>query len=213
MALSSLSFAALPETATIKRFAGERITGLSAEGVFNIVIRQGYFTGLSVEVPDDKKDLLTAKLCDDGIVRIEYKPEGNNLRNRLSAKVILTCTTIEELHVRGVCSVLLEDIIDIHNLDIDMQGVSKIENNGRLIVGTNLNLKAEGICRVWLGGIIADRVDLNVTGISKAELEGFVSTVKTDVSGISRARLSRLKADDATTSTSGMGRVFAASSR
>ena len=118
------------EQVKISRFQGERVTGLDISGAFDITIRQGEDTGVTLSIPSHYEDNLvfenwggTVKVGFKGRIKKHAKNEKfNNLRNKCrkysGCKGFIPCVYYFFNHqiLLSYCNVLFQYSIRINNL-------------------------------------------------------------------------------------------------
>ncbi len=180
------------EQITVTRFQGQKITGIEAHGIFNITVKQGNSTGVSVNIPARLEKRLTLKLNPEGKLQIyiDEKTSNKNKRNKnnkpFTAEV--TVTNLNNVKLTGVCKLkTIEDFVT-NKLKVDISGVCKMSTEGNFGVKEKLEIKINGVSQ-FQGQITSSESSIEVNGASRLDLKGNTEHCKLQVSGASKALL------------------------
>lgn len=195
------------ETKTFSRFEGKPITGIDASGCWQMNIRQGNSTQVTVTFPARYEKEVVLELSADGILKLAM-----NGRIQLGAgeKFIaeVTCSALNCVDLSGATQLRGEGQFTGLNMKFDLSGAAKMIVNGDLIAkeqaefdlsgaaqlsargkAVQVNIELSGAAVLNLQGDAAN-ADLEASGASKVEMGGFtLRKAKVDASGASKVSL------------------------
>lgn len=140
----------------------------------------------------------------DGVLFIDA---DRNMRPSSGAKVIVRVESLDRIAVSGASEVTVTGAIAAEDMELRASGASRIEI-ATLDAGT-LAATVSGASNVTVDAGEVREADLDVSGASHVDLEADVATALVDVSGASRARVTR--ADEVTGEASGASKVIVSS--
>ena len=180
------------EQITLSRFQGQKITGIEAHGIFNIIAKQGTSTGVTVNIPARLEKQLVLRLNPDGKLQIYIegkttnKDRKNNDDDHFMAEVIVS--SLNNIELTGVCKIETIGDFITNKLKVNLSGVSKMLINGDFLVKEKLEIELSGASNLTLKGNTA-RCKIEVSGTSKAALNDFpINELKAEVSGAAKAQ-------------------------
>lgn len=140
----------------------------------------------------------------DGVLFIDA---GRNMRPSSGAKVIVRVESLDRIVVSGASEVTVTGTVAAEDVELRASGASRIEI-ATLEAGM-LAATASGASNVTVDAGDVGEADLEISGASHVDLNADVATALVDVSGASRARVTR--ADEVTGEASGASKVIVSS--
>ena len=146
------------EQVKISRFQGERVTGLDISGAFDITIRQGEDTGVTLSIPSHYEDNLVFENW-GGTVKVGFKGriKKHSKNEKFTAEIV--CSSLEEVLLSGACKLKGTGDFTAQTVKFDLSGAATAVWDGNFKV-------------VKIGE--ADSGEIELSGASKANLENFV---------------------------------------
>lgn len=169
---------------TESRQAGE-FTGIDVSGAIDVVVKQDSNTSIKVEADANLQEYI--EVHDDGdVLRIKTR-EGYNLKSRRGIKVYVSAPSLNKFMASGACSIIGEnqisgsqtvkiDLTGASDIDLDLStseveadasGASTIKLRGQT---SKFSMDGAGSTDVKCFGLIADNVDIDISGAGSAEL-------------------------------------------
>ena len=162
------------EQVKISRFQGERVTGLDISGAFDITIRQGEDTGVTLSIPSHYEDNLVFENW-GGTVKVGFKGriKKHSKNEKFTAEIV--CSSLEEVLLSGACKLKGTGDWDgnfkvVKIGKIDLSGASQLQLNVEV---PEVEVEISGAAKLALTGE-ADSGEIELSGASKANLENFV---------------------------------------
>lgn len=183
-------------------------TGLRLQGPFDVKIKQGEAEAVRIEVPDEVKNRIEAKVDDDGTLQIRnkhdnwgwgvkswYSDKGYWHHHREKIKVYITAKTLEKIIISGSGTVALQDDLSGKKLRLRIRGSGEL--NGKIAVA-QLDSKISGSGKIKLSGT-AEKSHIKVRGSGAFAGRELVTTVSSvHISGSGHAQINASDQVDAT---------------
>ena len=147
------------EQVKISRVQGERVTGLDISGAFDITIRQGEDTGVTLSIPSHYEDNLVFENW-GGTVKVGFKGriKKHSKNEKFTAEIV--CSSLEEVLLSGACKLKGTGDFTAQTVKFDLSGAATAVWDG--------NFKVVKIGKIDLSG--ASQLQLNVE-VPEVEVE------------------------------------------
>ena len=111
------------EQVKISRFQGERVTGLDISGAFDITIRQGEDTGVTLSIPSHYEDNLVFENW-GGTVKVGFKGriKKHSKNEKFTAEIV--CSSLEEVLLSGACKLKGTGDFTAQTVKFDLSGAA-----------------------------------------------------------------------------------------
>ena len=185
-------------------FEGKAIAAIKADGAFTITVRRGERTRVTVSVPERLKERFSAELLGERLTLAAGK--SANLRRNEKCLVNVTCPSLSDIDLSGVCALTLEGGHAADRLSVRASGVSSVEWADTITVRRSARLVLEGVSSVK-GLLLCDTLDIEVGGNSSLVLSGEGETADIRITGTSQADLQALVLTEAVAKATGNSRV------
>ncbi|HJA15673.1 MAG TPA: DUF2807 domain-containing protein [Candidatus Butyricimonas faecavium] len=198
------------EQITLSRFQGQKITGIEAHGIFNIIAKQGTSTGVTVNIPARLEKQLVLRLNPDGKLQIYIegkttnKDRKNNDDDHFMAEVIVS--SLNNIELTGVCKIETIGDFITNKLKVNLSGVSKMLINGDFLVKEKLEIELSGASKLK-GQITSPESSVDISGASNLTLKGNTARCKIEVSGTSKAALNDFPINELKAEVSGAAKA------
>lgn len=143
----------------ISRFQGERVTGLDISGAFDITIRQGEDTGVTLSIPSHYEDNLVFENW-GGTVKVGFKGRIKKHAKNEKFTAEIVCSSLEEVLLSGACKLKGTGDFTAQTVKFDLSGAATAVWDG--------NFKVVKIGKIDLSG--ASQLQLNVE-VPEVEVE------------------------------------------
>ena len=153
---------------------------IEVSGVFNVeIVAQKSF---AVEIEADEKLLPLIKTeVNAGVLTISKKRFSVRSFKNFKAKIRISAPNIERIEASGVTKTSLSNL-DGESLDIDINGASKIEVEGKV---SDLNVDMNGASKLEAKNLLTKNAKIEGSGASKAYVSAS-DKLSCDLSGASR---------------------------
>lgn len=154
----------------VKNYQVKDFTSISASYMFSIEITKGDMYSVSIEAPNSFFDLIRVKRDEENLdfsLKSELPKRLKDLGDKIIVNITMPC--LEEVELSGACRI---------------KGTGVFSSNGK-------DFKAElsGASRITDLCIEAPKVDLEINGASKAELNVYAAEVEAELNGASKLAL------------------------
>ena len=157
------------EQVKISRFQGERVTGLDISGAFDITIRQGEDTGVTLSIPSHYEDNLVFENW-GGTVKVGFKGRIKKHSKNEKFTADFTAQTVK-FDLSGAATAVWDGNFKVVKIGkIDLSGASQLQLNVEV---PEVEVEISGAAKLALTGE-ADSGEIELSGASKANLENFV---------------------------------------
>lgn len=189
------------EQVKISRFQGERITGLDISGAFDITIRQGENTGVTLSIPSHYEDNLvfenlggTVKVGFKGRIKKHYKNE------KFTADIV--CSSLEAVLLSGACRLKGTGDFTAQTVKFDLSGAATAMLDGHFKVVKIGKIDLSGASQLQVN-VVVPEVGVEISGAAKLALTGEADSGKIGLSGASKANLENFVLKNLALDTSG----------
>ncbi len=153
-------------------------------GIFNVFLSQGDVENVEVEIDDNLQQYV--KIYNEGNTLVVDAEKGVNWKRVTKNNVYITLKNINELNVKGVCTVKSRTALKCDNLELDVEGignsrlelychqldikhggVGSIELNGETV---DLIIRKNGVGHLDAKNLKADNVNIKNSGVGSAEI-------------------------------------------
>lgn len=189
------------EQVTIRDFQGQRITGVNAGGVFQILITQGGETGVALTVPAKLKDKFVLSINERGVVNISSRGEFK-LKNGEKLTVRIGCSSLEKIELGGACKLEGEGNFTGQRLVVDLSGAAKAKIDGYCDIVEKTTFDLSG-ASAFSGRINTPGVNMNVSGAAHVTVAGEAKAGRMEFSGAVKADLADFIVESLTAEVSG----------
>ena len=111
------------EQVKISRFQGERVTGLDISGAFDITIRQGEDTGVTLSIPSHYEDNLVFENW-GGTVKVGFKGRIKKHAKNEKFTAEIVCSSLEEVLLSGACKLKGTGDFTAQTVKFDLSGAA-----------------------------------------------------------------------------------------
>lgn len=198
------------KSTTFTKFDGANISGLSVGGAWNITVRQGSSTKVTITVPDQFKDYFKYDLSNGIFVVKKIRDDKKNNGSMYNEKygrynIDIICSSLDVMDLSGAADVELIGNFSANVCSIETSGASKVEiENGSISCNSSkldlsgaskmeLNFNAKEDVYMEVSGasnidckIVSNTFKSRISGAASVELEGRANSVKFDVSGAAK---------------------------
>ncbi len=196
------------QTKKISQFQNEDIYGLIADGAFDIRISQGSETGVHIEILDEHADKLSVSKTEQGYIRVGYGSSvGRYFKGKNKPFVTVVVKELRFLRLDGACTAIGKGEYSASELsEIILAGSSSLDF---------INVSAPNVVFDITGGktsditVSTDDLKINISGTSRASIDGTAKTSKITSSGASSLEILALKCPKIEAVVSGMSGVKA----
>lgn len=194
------------EQVTISRFQGERITGLDFSLVFDITIRQGKNTGVTLSIPASYEKYLVFENY-GGKIRVGFKDLGKRSEHKKYGKFTaeIVCSSLEEVELSGTCKLKGVGDFTAKTVEFDLSGSSKVFLNDLKVVKSG-EIELSGASQLQ-ANVVVPEIGIDISGAAKLTLTGKADRGESELSGASKANLENFVLKNLTLSTSGASKA------
>ena len=181
------------EQVKISRFQGERVTGLDISGAFDITIRQGEDTGVTLSIPSHYEDNLVFENW-GGTVKVGFKGriKKHSKNEKFTAEIV--CSSLEEVLLSGACK--------LKGTGDDLSGAATAVWDGNFKVVKIGKIDLSGASQLQLN-VEVPEVEVEISGAAKLALTGEADSGEIELSGASKANLENFVLKNLALATSG----------
>ncbi len=168
----------------VKQFAVPEFRGIDFAGAYHILLKKGEQTTVTVDGSEANVEALDVKV-EEGILRLEKLDKNAELpepKKRIG--VVITTPDIEFIELSGAGILKTEGFSDLKQLAIKLSGASLTEFY-----------------------VDSDKIDLDLTGVSRMLLKGRIGDLKANISGTCLLEASESHIRNAEVRASGMSKV------
>ena len=196
-------------------------TGINASSVFNITVEKGSTESLVIEADDNVMPYVRSEV-QNGVLYL-YLDNSTGLRNIKTLKASIVMKNLDRVTLSGACRLTTNGFFTPEKFKADCSGASDMALN----LNTNqLNLEASGACKIQIeanitgnadwdlsgaakisGGLKAENVKFNLSGVCFVELSGSANDLEIYVSGASKIMAENFVVKTATIKSSGAGKI------
>ena len=189
------------EQVKISRFQGERIIGLDISGAFDITIRQGEDTGVTLSIPSYYEDNLVFENW-GGTVKVGFKGriKKHSKNEKFTAEIV--CSSLEEVLLSGACRLKGAGDFMAQTVKFDLSGAATAVWDGKLKVVKIGKIDLSGASQLQLN-VEVPEVKVEISGAAKLALTGEADSGEIELSGASKANLENFALKNLALVTSG----------
>ncbi len=168
----------------VKQFAVPEFRGIDFAGAYYVLIKKGEQATVTVDGSEANVEALGVKV-EEGILRLEKLDKNADLpepRKRIG--VVITTPDLESVELSGAGMLKAEGFHDLKQLAIRLSGASMTEFY-----------------------VDSDKIDLDLTGVSKMLLKGRIGDLKANISGTCLLEASESQIRNAEVRASGMSKA------
>ena len=189
---------------TINRFAGEKISGIDASGVWKIELTQGNTTSATLIFPERLKDNLVFTL-ENGELKIRFREE---LKTKSGEKfeAVIACSSLHEIDLSGACSLNGTGNFGGQEVKFDLSGASRVVIEGKVDASGVFKADLSGAAKLFCKSVSAQQFDIDLSGAAELELYGKAVNGKLEASGAAKYDLSGFQITKADVDLSGAAR-------
>lgn len=191
----------------LTRFEGDKITGITISGGFEVSLSQGAKTGAVVEINKELEEYLIFS-NDNGIIRIGLESEGYKIINKMQRRPHLvakvTVSDLRQLRAAAGCRITMLSPIKTDDCDIKLSSSSSVSNLHLDANTLSMDISSGAYIEMTLLSNDLVRADLS----SSAKLIGNIKTDDLVLSTSSGSYVDLdMSGDDATIKSSSASRV------
>ena len=138
------------EQVKISRFQGERVTGLDISGAFDITIRQGEDTGVTLSIPSHYEDNLVFENW-GGTVKVGFKGRIKKHAKNEKFTAEIVCSSLEEVLLSGACKLKGTGDFTAQTVKFDLSGAATAVWDGNFKVVKIGKIDLSGASQLQLG--------------------------------------------------------------
>lgn len=185
---SLVACVAQPST-TFNKFKGSRITGLSVGGGWDVTVREGSSTGVTITMPEKYKDYFTFELKDgvfqissSDLMRNEQKRRNWSFRYEDNYRVEIVCNSMENINLSGGVDLMLNGNFSSNSFRLSTSGGSDVKTSGTINCN-NASLSHSGGADVSVTLNAKVDVNLSTSGGADVRYNLKTNTARISVSG------------------------------
>ena len=169
------------EQVKISRFQGERVTGLDISGAFDITIRQGEDTGVTLSIPSHYEDNLVFENW-GGTVKVGFKGriKKHSKNEKFTAEIV--CSSLEEVLLSGACKLKGTGDFTAQTVKFDLNGAATAVWDGNFKVVKIGKIDLSGASQLQLN-VEVPEVEVEISGAAKLALTGEADSGEIELSG------------------------------
>ena len=185
----------------ISRFQGARVTGLDIAGAFDITIRQGEDTGVTLSIPSHYEDNLVFENW-GGTVKVGFKGriKKHSKNEKFTAEIV--CSSLEEVLLSGACKLKGTGDFTAQTVKFDLSGAATAVWDGNFKVVKIGKIDLSGASQLQLN-VEVPEVEVEISGAAKLALTGEADSGEIELSGASKANLENFVLKNLALATSG----------
>ena len=158
------------EQVKISRFQGERVTGLDISGAFDITIRQGEDTGVTLSIPSHYEDNLVFENW-GGTVKVGFKGRIKKHAKNEKFTAEIVCSSLEEVLLSGACKLKGTGDFTAQTVKFDLSGAATAVWDGNFKVVKIGKIDLSGASQLQLN-VEVPEVEVEISGAAKLALTG-----------------------------------------
>lgn len=168
----------------VKQFAVPEFRGIDFGGAYHVLLKKGDQTTVTVDGSEANVEALGFKV-EEGILRLEKLDKNADLPDpKKRIGVVITTPHLEFVELSGACVLKAEGFKDLKQLSVKLSGASLTEFD-----------------------VDSDKMDLDLTGVSKMLLKGRTGDLKASLSGTCLLEAGESHIRNAEVRASGMSRA------
>ena len=189
------------EQVKISRFQGERVTGLDISGAFDITIRQGEDTGVTLSIPSHYEDNLVFENW-GGTVKVGFKGRIKKHAKNEKFTAEIVCSSLEEVLLSGACKLKGTGDFTAQTVKFDLSGAATAvwDGNFKVVKSGKIDLSAASQLQL---NVEVPEVEVEISGAAKLALTGEADSGEIELSGASKANLENFVLKNLALATSG----------
>lgn len=194
--LFTAAFAA--DGAEKKQYKVDDFKGISVGGATELTIVKGDKYALSIEVYPDYHEYVKLSYTKDGILEIGYKTLPFKMRNSKKShmKVEATVPTLNGCYISGASHLVCEDVItpasEMGTFVLECSGASSVEKMN--VKAAKMEIDVSGASKAIVDGVFGE-LSVDASSASKVELSGETGELELEVSSASTVDAEKLSAD------------------
>ena len=169
------------EQVKISRFQGERVTGLDISGAFDITIRQGEDTGVTLSIPSHYEDNLVFENW-GGTVKVGFKGRIKKHAKNEKFTAEIVCSSLEEVLLSGACKLKGTGDFTAQTVKFDLSGAATAVWDGNFKVVKIGKIDLSGASQLQLN-VEVPEVEVEISGAAKLALTGEADSGEIELSG------------------------------
>ena len=189
------------EQVKISRFQGERVTGLDISGAFDITIRQGEDTGVTLSIPSHYEDNLVFENW-GGTVKVGFKGRIKKHAKNEKFTAEIVCSSLEEVLLSGACKLKGTGDFTAQTVKFDLSGAATAVWDCNFKVVKIGKIDLSGASQLQLN-VEVPEVEVEISGAAKLALTGEADSGEIELSGASKANLENFVLKNLALATSG----------
>ena len=183
------------EQVKISRFQGERVRA------FDITIRQGEDTGVTLSIPSHYEDNLVFENW-GGTVKVGFKGRIKKHAKNEKFTAEIVCSSLEEVLLSGACKLKGTGDCTAQTVRFDLSGAATAVWDGNFKVVKIGKIDLSGASQLQLN-VEVPEIEVEISGAAKLALTGEADSGEIELSGASKANLENFVLKNLALATSG----------
>ena len=190
-----------PGTSENFPFPGRAGYGIGYSGAFDITIRQGEDTGVTLSIPSHYEDNLVFENW-GGTVKVGFKGriKKHSKNEKFTAEIV--CSSLEEVLLSGACKLKGTGDFTAQTVKFDLNGAATAVWDGNFKVVKIGKIDLSGASQLQLN-VEVPEVEVEISGAAKLALTGEADSGEIELSGASKANLENFVLKNLALATSG----------
>lgn len=168
------------------------IRGVDISSAFEVTISQGTKSSVDVEISEPYAQYLEMRIDEDGVLKVDFnKPAVFTRVSNPVMKLIIVCSTLEEVELSGAVTAVMTTPLRTNSLDFDLSGASSFKSKFNVEVAGKMEAECSGSSGIKVSNISASRAEIDCSGASEFTADLVTGgELSVDASGASNIKLS-----------------------